>query len=348
MLAEKLEEMAMSVKEFAVRTSKPEKTIFAVINGSSSITSDMAVAFESVTKIPAHFWLNKQRSYDEYVSRKKREATIAESTQWAEKFPIEEMTRLGWIESADTPEDKVSSMLSFFQVSTVKGWEDYYCNQQLKVAFRISLSKTKNPYAMSAWIRQGEIQAAQAMVSKYSRKALKAQLPALMSLVREQPSDFAEQLQALCAKAGVKLLYTPALSQIPVNGCVRWINDTPCIQLADNQKRNDIFWFTFFHEVGHLRHGKKDVFLENIDYGDKEAEKEKEADEFAARMLLSPSQEKQIIDNADFTEPAIKRYAAKFKVHPSIIIGRLQHRRLVPKEAFAEYFTTVELCKDLN
>ena len=43
-LSEKLKEMGMSVKEFAVRTSKPEKTIFAVIGGKSSVTSDMAVA----------------------------------------------------------------------------------------------------------------------------------------------------------------------------------------------------------------------------------------------------------------------------------------------------------------
>ena len=53
-LSDKLKEMGMSVKEFAVCTSKPEKTIFAVIVGKSSVTSDMAVAFESVTKIPAH------------------------------------------------------------------------------------------------------------------------------------------------------------------------------------------------------------------------------------------------------------------------------------------------------
>lgn len=70
-LSEKLKEMGMSVKEFAVRTSKPEKTIFAVIGGKSSVTSDMAVAFESVTKIPAHFWLNMQRGYDEYIARQR-------------------------------------------------------------------------------------------------------------------------------------------------------------------------------------------------------------------------------------------------------------------------------------
>ena len=45
-LSEKLKEMGMSVKEFAVRTSKPEKTIFAVIGGKSSVTSEMAEALD--------------------------------------------------------------------------------------------------------------------------------------------------------------------------------------------------------------------------------------------------------------------------------------------------------------
>lgn len=71
-LAEKLKEMEMGVKEFAVRVSKLEKTIFAVIGGNSSITTEMAVAFEAVTKIPASFWLRKQQMYDEYLVKKKR------------------------------------------------------------------------------------------------------------------------------------------------------------------------------------------------------------------------------------------------------------------------------------
>ena len=52
-LDEKLKEMGMSVKEFSIRISKPEETVIAVINGKSPITPDMAVAFESVTEIPA-------------------------------------------------------------------------------------------------------------------------------------------------------------------------------------------------------------------------------------------------------------------------------------------------------
>jgi|GEM_PF-2466220 len=68
-LTEKLEEMKMGPKEFALRSGKPEKTIIAILKGESSITPDMAVQFENVTKITANFWMNHQRSYDEFVAR---------------------------------------------------------------------------------------------------------------------------------------------------------------------------------------------------------------------------------------------------------------------------------------
>ncbi len=52
-LSEKLSEMEMGPKEFALRSGKPEKTIIAILSGKSAITPDMAIQFEIVTKIPA-------------------------------------------------------------------------------------------------------------------------------------------------------------------------------------------------------------------------------------------------------------------------------------------------------
>jgi len=76
-LAEKLEEMEMGPKEFALRTGKPEKTITAVLKGESSITADMAVQFENVTQIPASYWMNHQRGYDEYIARVSKKSPSA-------------------------------------------------------------------------------------------------------------------------------------------------------------------------------------------------------------------------------------------------------------------------------
>ena len=64
-LDEKLKEMGLSAKEFAVRISQPKETVIAIINGDSPITPELALSFESITKIPANFWMNRQRNYDE-------------------------------------------------------------------------------------------------------------------------------------------------------------------------------------------------------------------------------------------------------------------------------------------
>ena len=66
-LGEKLEEMGVSINVFAESIGKSEKNIRAVINGQHPITPDLAVKFENITKIPAHFWLNSQRKYDEFI-----------------------------------------------------------------------------------------------------------------------------------------------------------------------------------------------------------------------------------------------------------------------------------------
>ena len=75
-LLAKIQEIGMSVREFALRSAKPEKTILAVIKGDSSITPDMVVIFENVTQIPAHFWLARQRNYDEYLAKNRMEQRI--------------------------------------------------------------------------------------------------------------------------------------------------------------------------------------------------------------------------------------------------------------------------------
>lgn len=287
-LTEKLEEMEMGPKEFALRTDKPEKTIIAVMKGNSAITPDMAVRFEGVTKIPAHFWMNHQRSYDEFIVREKRKVTIEEAVPWAKQFPLTDMVNKGWLPQVSSIQEKTMELLAFFGFSNHKAWEEYYFKQQLKVAFRISLSQTQEPFAISAWLRKGELQAAELEANDYSEKKFKEILSALKSVMAKHPHGSLIQLQQICLEAGVKVVQTPCIKKASLSGSTRWLNDTPFIQLSERYHHNDNFWFTFFHQAGHiLLHGKKDIFLENVDYSDKDMEKEREADEFANKWTLT-------------------------------------------------------------
>jgi addiction module HigA family antidote len=341
-LSEKLDELGMGPKEFAIRTGKPEKTIIAIIKGKSSITAEMAVQFEHVLKIPAHFWLNIQRNYDEFVAREERRNVLTSSIGWAKQFPLAEMIKKGWLPKNKSIERRTEDLLAFFSISNHVAWEDYYLNQQLKVAFRISLAHTKEPYAISAWLRKGNLQASELQAPGYNEKEFKAALPAIKSVMAKHPNDFANKLQSTCLAAGVKVVYTPCLPKAPIVGSTRWLNDTPLIQLSGRYKRNDIFWFTFFHEAGHIiLHGKKDIFLEKIDYSDYDRNKEEEADNFAIKWTLTEDEEQEIIDSAPLTEADIKYFAKKFNTHPAIIIGRLQHDELIPYGLGSQFFKPV-------
>lgn len=290
-LEEKLQEMGMGVKEFATRVSKPEKTIIAVLKGKSSITPDMAVAFEMVTKIPATMWLRHQKSYDEFIARKKREKSLKEGLCWAKKFPYEEISSLGWFsditDAQGDTKNIVDVLCTFFAVSSPKGWEDFYLNQRLRVAFSISLAEACDPYALSAWLRQGEIQAGEISVKiKYTPKLLRGILNEILEIRKSGATNHQERLASLLGNAGIKLIFTETLSSAPVKGCARYIYGVPCIQLSKAFEHESDFWNTLFHEIGHiLLHGKKNIFIENVNYGDKDPEKEKEADEFATLWM---------------------------------------------------------------
>lgn len=343
-LKEKLEELGIGSKEFALRTGKPEKTISALLKGKSNITSEMAVTFENVLGIPAHFWMNKQRAYDEYVERLKRQEVIKKAIPWAEKFPVHEMCKNNWIPYIRTKEEKVDHLLNFFAFSNHLAWDNLYCKRKLKVAFRISLAHSKEPYAISAWLRKGELQASEVNAPSYSEKKFRSCLNDLKSLMVENSNDFFSEMKSICLKTGVKVVHTPALPKAPINGATRWIKDNPVIQLSNRYKRNDIFWFTFFHEAGHiLLHGKKDIFIEDDTFKNQNKEKENEANEFAAEWLLSNTQFQKIVSKKPLNADDVYHFADFFNTHPAIIIGRLQHEGIIPHSVGRNIIEPVEL-----
>ncbi len=344
-LLEALEERELGAKEFAVRTGKPEKTITAVLKGESAITPDMAVLFEQVLKIPAHFWMEAQSNFDEYQARVNFQFAIEEAVDWAKAFPYAKMANFGWVPKTLKITEKVVYLFNYFEVASIKAWEDYYINQKLQVAFRISLKNQENATAIAAWLRQGELQAEELNAPEFDKSAFKKLLPEIKKIMAKQPNDFFEQLQALCLTAGVKVVHTPCLPKTAIHGSTRWINNVPLIQLSGRYRRNDIFWFTFFHEVGHiLLHGKKYISIENVDYAGENVEFEQEADAFASNIILSEKEESEICNNVQLTTDDIVRYAKKFGTHPAAIIGRLQYKEVIAYGQGNEFFEPINFC----
>ena len=346
-LREKLEELKVKPMEFAIRTGKPEKTISNVLNGKSSITPDMAVLFESILKIPASFWLRRQSRFDESKARAERENSLSEAKTWAKNFPYKIMSNHGWVVDTRKIEERVEALLSYFNIAVVKGWEDYFLNKKLSATFRISLCGVKNPYSISAWLRHGEIEAAKMEAKEFKKEELKDQISQIREIMKNCDKSFLSDLQHCCSELGIKLIFTPSLPNAPINGVSRWIDGYPVIQLSNRWRRYDIFWFTFFHELGHiLKHPLKFVSLENVEYEGKDELKEQEADDFAIQCVFSLKEEKEFLKkNPALSKNSIIRFAKSINTHPSIILGRLVHRGMIspPKAGAMKLFEKLEL-----
>lgn len=70
-LKEKLQEMTITVKEFSNLIDISEDQIMGIVNGKVEITDIIALKFEIVTKIPAHFWINSQCRYNEFIMKQR-------------------------------------------------------------------------------------------------------------------------------------------------------------------------------------------------------------------------------------------------------------------------------------
>ena len=93
-------------------------------------------------------------------------------------------------------------------------------------------------------------------------------------------------------------------------------------------KTNDHFWFTFFHEAAHiLLHGKKEIFIDEPEGFD--SDKENVANRFARNMLIPEDAYDQFKAGEAFHTADIKAFAKSIKLHPGIVVGRLQHDGLI-------------------
>ncbi len=85
-------------------------------------------------------------------------------------------------------------------------------------------------------------------------------------------------------------MFSPHLPKTYLHGATFWMGQNKAVlMLTIRGGWADIFWFSLFHEIGHLLlHGKQMVFLESEDIENKSSKAEQEADQFAANTLIPP------------------------------------------------------------
>jgi HTH-type transcriptional regulator / antitoxin HigA len=327
-LEEVLELRAMSQAELADRTGRPKKTINEIIKGKAAITPETAIQFERVLGIPANFWIMREQNYQEALARNK-EAAQFDQMNWLSQVPYKSMQKRGWISYRESKTELVEELLRYFAVASPQTWHTFW--ESSVPAFKKSYAFESNLGAVAAWLRRGEIECLQQETPDYNVDAFQSALERIRHLTTDTSKSVVRRLTDICNGAGVCVVVVPELPKTRVWGATRWLSQTrPLIQLSARYKTDDHFWFTFFHEAGHIvLHGRKEVFIEAEQTTKSAAEYE--ADRFAREWLIPSDQYNAFKRRGAATCAAASRFAHQLGIAPGIVVGCLQHDHIIPR-----------------
>lgn len=295
-----------------------------IVVGSVPIDELAAEAIGDAVGGSASFWLNRQANYERDLARVAAAMSDAEVDVWLKSIPAPEAGRRERL-SQQSRTAELTRRMSFYGVGTLDAWQGRYGRDREQTRFRKSDKLTSDDGAISLWLRQGELEAALAATARWDRDALKARLDDIKRLSRiSRPARFLPKLRNLLAEAGVALVPMRTPKGCKASGASRLIRpDRAMIMLSFRFRSNEQFWFTLFHEIGHLMLHDGQSFVD-VDLESEDA-LEKEANDFASSMIVPPERVSEFYRLGNSYEQ-ITRFAVSVDVAPALVLGQLQHR----------------------
>jgi HTH-type transcriptional regulator / antitoxin HigA len=329
-LEEVIAELGMTKDELAKRMDRPAPKLTQIFKGEKAITPDTALQLETVTGVPAHIWTGLEAEYRLALARREEEAReerLSGEVELVSKYPYADLVACGELPKLTKPKEKVKALQDYLAVRSLRIVPRL---SRYEAAFRVGRSGRgiRSPEAIAAWLRMGERRAQKVKCAPFDAARLRSILPSLRAMTLQSPREFQAPLIELMADAGVALVICPHFSKTQMHGAVFWMGREKAVLMITIRGRwADVFWFSLFHEIGHLllRGNRQSVIVENDDRG----QSEDGADAFAAEALIPREGYRSLVGARRYSLAEIQKFSRQFGVHPGIVVGRLQHDKLL-------------------
>ncbi|MEF8709948.1 MAG: ImmA/IrrE family metallo-endopeptidase [Candidatus Accumulibacter propinquus] len=329
-----LKERGLQVTDLAQVTHRDVNSVTRLLFGVEPLTYEWAEGLSQALGASPTFWLRREEHYRSDLKRLTKETIVNKAETWVGDLPLRDMVQFGWIAQGSSSNETKLNACAFFGVTTGKAFQRKFQMLLSGSAYRTSPTFAPRLSAVAAWLRQGEIAAAAVDCAPWSESTLRSSLGFIRKLTRERdPSLFLPQLTSILASCGVAVVIAKAPTGCRASGATRFLSPQKAlIQLSFRYLADDQFWFTVFHELGHLiLHTHEELFLEGVD--ERNTEAEVEADVFATNTLFSVVGA-EALERVRISLYDIVRLARKAGIAPGIVVGQLQQRKRVPFNHF--------------
>lgn len=335
LIRDEIEARGWSQIELAEVLGRPGRLVSELIAGKRAITPETAKGLGEAFGTGAQFWMNMESSYQ--LSRVKGDSSNAVSrrAKLYEMAPVKEMTKRQWIKPTDNIDVLEKSICGFYGKHSLDA-----PLPQLAHAARKSSSYEELSASEAAWLCRVRQLAELMKVTGFSETGFTAAVNQLKHMLRD--TEAVGQVPGILADAGVRFLIVETLPATKIDGVCLWLDATsPVIALSLRFDRIDAFWHTLLHECAHVKHKDGltgevvlDVDLvgdDSVPSSTKPAE-EVRADEFASNFSVPKAELDGFISRVKplFSKTRIQGLAAKLNIHPGLVVGQLQHRRMIP------------------
>lgn len=330
-LAEVVEELGVSQAELARRMGRPPQAINEIVLGKKALTPETAIQLENVTGVPARIWTSLEEEYRLALARRDENERRREDAKLVDSDLYRAMVKLGCVEGTRDPLAKARALCKFFGTDSLSYVKDA---KHVGYAFRLGDRDGASGFALAAWLRMAELEAKEMSPDPFDATGLQSVIEGLRSLTFELPSRWLPEARERLASVGVALAVIPHLPKTFVNGATFWPSPHKAVvALSLRGSWADIFWFTLFHELGHvLLHGKRDPHVSLRDT----QEHEVEADRFAVDRLIPRRAYEEFVFKQEFSTQAVEEFSKTVGIAPGVVVGRLQHDKLVPHDRLNE------------
>lgn len=322
-----LVERGITQAELAARTGVTPAYVCNVIAGKKDISAKFAFALEYALGVSKSFWINLQANYDAELLEASELETITDEERVARsrlKDIVKYLRENGKMSLREAVDDSILSLRKVLQISNIANLK----GMVPEGALRMSTKSKMDPYVIGAWIRLCQIAGEKRNVStKFDIEKIDELVAKAKMVMCNAGESIQKSLTELFGEYGIDFSVVRNFRGAPVQGYISKKNDgTFQMVLTIRGAYADIFWFSLFHELGHIVNGDVKSSINFIDY-DRNADIEVRADDFASTRLIDSSAYMEFVRCADFSLGAIKSFAESQQIRPYIVIGRLQREK---------------------
>lgn len=321
-LKEIVDASGLTQEDFAKRLDTTPKNLSLILRGEQTLSIDISMKLSRMTGTSINYWLNLQNIYDSLIAEFKSEEELSKERAVFKYFDYKYFRdNFGLPDLPRQKDEQIKRVRTFLNVATLT----VFAKQDMAVSFRTSVKGLNegNITKANIMVQIAVNEALKINAPKFNRKNFENSAKYALSLTRDHKTFYPLIYDAFL-KAGVIFIILPNISGSKTNGATKKIGDNIMLMVNDRRLNADSFWFTLFHEIGHIMNGDYGISFEK-----ESGELEESADKYAEDALIPPEAYQAFLQDNKFDLQSIRIFAEQIDRDPGIVLGRLQNDGII-------------------